>query len=304
MDQSVIRPGVEILRHSTSHVMAQAVQGLFPGGQDDHRPGHKEGFYYDFDFDRAFSPEDLPAIEKKMKEIVDRDLPIIRRVVSREEAIRIFRERGEPYKVELIEDTSGSAGLPLPAGEFIDLCRGPHVPSTGRSRPSNSSAWPGLTGGGMSGIRCSRGSTEPPFPGRKPWRITLSAGGGSSAGPPKTGKGARPLLHQRGSRSRAGHLPSQGCAAAHDPGRFRKAGAPEAGIPDRHRPPDSKAGPLETLRPLRELPGQNVFHRSGRAGIRNQADELPGPHADLQIEDPQLPGPSPPLFRTGNGPSP
>jgi threonyl-tRNA synthetase len=125
-------PGVEVLRHSTSHVMAQAVQSLFPGVKVTIGPSVREGFYYDFDVDRAFSPEDFPRIEDKMKEIVDRNLPIVRRVVPREEAIRLFRERGEPYKVELIE------GLPDPQvslyeqGDFIDLCRGPHLSSTGR----------------------------------------------------------------------------------------------------------------------------------------------------------------------------
>jgi threonyl-tRNA synthetase len=125
-------PGVEVLRHSTSHVMAQAVQSLFPGVKVTIGPAVREGFYYDFDADRAFSPEDFPRIEGKMKEIVDRDLPIVRRMVPREEAIRIFRERGEPYKVELIQDLPDPQVSLYEQGEFIDLCRGPHLPSTGR----------------------------------------------------------------------------------------------------------------------------------------------------------------------------
>jgi threonyl-tRNA synthetase len=125
-------PGVEVLRHSTSHVMAQAVQSLFPEAKVTIGPAVREGFYYDFDVDRAFSPEDFPRIEGKMKEIVGRDLPIVRRVVPREEAIRIFRDRGEPYKVELIEDLSDPQVSLYEQGDFIDLCRGPHLPSTGR----------------------------------------------------------------------------------------------------------------------------------------------------------------------------
>ena len=124
--------GVEVLRHSTSHVMAQAVQSLFPGVKVTIGPSVREGFYYDFDVDRAFSPEDFPRIEDKMKEIVDRNLPVVRRVVSREEAIRIFRERGEPYKVELIEDLPDPQVSLYEQGDFIDLCRGPHLSSTGR----------------------------------------------------------------------------------------------------------------------------------------------------------------------------
>ena len=124
--------GVEVLRHSTSHVMAQAVQSLFPGVKVTIGPAIREGFYYDFDIERGFSPEDFPKIETRMKEIIDRDLPIIRRPITREEAIRTFRQRGEPYKVELIEDLPDGPVTLYEQGDFIDLCRGPHLPSTGR----------------------------------------------------------------------------------------------------------------------------------------------------------------------------
>jgi threonyl-tRNA synthetase len=112
--------------------MAQAVQSLFPGAKVTIGPAIREGFYYDFDVDRGFSPEDFARIEAKMKEIVGRDLPIVRRLVSREEAIRIFREREEPYKVELIKDLPDSQVTLYQQGDFIDLCRGPHLPSTGK----------------------------------------------------------------------------------------------------------------------------------------------------------------------------
>jgi threonyl-tRNA synthetase len=124
--------GVEVLRHSTSHVMAQAVQSLFPGVKVTIGPAIREGFYYDFDIERGFSPEDFPKIESRMKEIIDRNLPIVRRPVPREEAIRVFRQRGEPYKVELIEELPDSQVTLYEQGDFIDLCRGPHLPSTGR----------------------------------------------------------------------------------------------------------------------------------------------------------------------------
>jgi threonyl-tRNA synthetase len=124
--------GVEILRHSASHVMAQAVQSLFPGAKVTIGPAIREGFYYDFDVEKGFSPEDFARIEAKMKEIVERDLPIVRRLVSREEAIGIFRQRGEPYKVELIEELPDSRMTLYQQGDFIDLCRGPHLSSTGK----------------------------------------------------------------------------------------------------------------------------------------------------------------------------
>ena len=126
--------GLEILRHSASHVMAQAVKSLFPEAKITIGPAIKDGFYYDFDLDHRFSPEDLPRIEEKMREIIAQDLPIARRVVGREEAIRYFQDRGEPYKAELISEicptprsasisrgiSSISAGGPifLPPGGF------------------------------------------------------------------------------------------------------------------------------------------------------------------------------------------
>jgi threonyl-tRNA synthetase len=123
--------GTEVLRHSTSHVMAQAVQSLFPTAKITIGPAIKDGFYYDFDCERSFSPEDFRRIEGKMQEIIKKDLPIVRQEVSREEALRFFRERGEIYKVELIEEIADSKVTLYQQGEFVDLCRGPHLPSTG-----------------------------------------------------------------------------------------------------------------------------------------------------------------------------
>jgi threonyl-tRNA synthetase len=124
--------GVEVLRHSTSHVMAQAVQSLFPRARVTIGPAIKDGFYYDFDCEESFSPEDFQRIESKMHEIVQQDLPIVRREVPREEAKRYFQERGETYKVELVEEIADSRVTLYQQGDFVDLCRGPHLPSTGR----------------------------------------------------------------------------------------------------------------------------------------------------------------------------
>lgn len=123
--------GMEVLRHSTSHVMAQAVQSLFPGAKITIGPAIKDGFYYDFDFGGSFSPEDFLRIEAKMKEIIESHLPIVRKAVSREDALRLFRERCEPYKAELIEDLADSEVTLYQQGDFVDLCRGPHLTSTG-----------------------------------------------------------------------------------------------------------------------------------------------------------------------------
>jgi len=124
--------GVEILRHSTAHIMADAVKKLFPEAKVTIGPAIENGFYYDFDYPPGFTQEDLPRIEEKMRETIKQDLPFQRREVGREEALKLFQEMGESYKVELIEELGEDEVISLyQHGDFIDLCRGPHLPSTG-----------------------------------------------------------------------------------------------------------------------------------------------------------------------------
>lgn len=125
--------GLEILRHTCAHVMAQAVQELYPDTLVTIGPAIENGFYYDFARKTPFTPADLEAIEKRMGEIVDRDEKIERKVVSRADALKFFEEKGEKYKVELIDDLPEDAVISLYAqGGFTDLCRGPHLPSTAK----------------------------------------------------------------------------------------------------------------------------------------------------------------------------
>lgn len=125
--------GLEIIRHSTSHLMAQAVKELFPTAQVTIGPAIENGFYYDFKFERAFTPEDLTAIEARMHELVKKDIPIERSEMDRDAAVKFFKDMGEHYKAEIIESIpSGEAISLYRQGDFIDLCRGPHVPSTGK----------------------------------------------------------------------------------------------------------------------------------------------------------------------------
>lgn len=123
--------GLEILRHSASHVMAMAVKELFPGVRVTIGPAIENGFYYDFDYKRPFKEEDLPKIEEKMKEIIKADLPFVRKEMTSREAIDFFQKEGEEYKVELISDLDAEKVSLYTQGSFTDLCRGPHVPSTG-----------------------------------------------------------------------------------------------------------------------------------------------------------------------------
>ncbi len=125
--------GLDIIRHSTAHLMAYAVQELFPGAQVTIGPTIEDGFYYDFAYERPFTPEDLAAIEAKMTELVKRDIPVERFELSRDDAVKYFLDLGEKYKAEIIQSIPADEVLSLyREGDFTDLCRGPHVPSTGK----------------------------------------------------------------------------------------------------------------------------------------------------------------------------
>jgi len=125
--------GLDLIRHSTAHLMAQAVKRLFPDTQVTIGPVIENGFYYDFARDEPFRPEDLEAIEKEMARIVNEDLPVAREVMDRDEAVEFFRGQGEEYKARIIADIPQDETISLyRQGDFIDLCRGPHIPSTGK----------------------------------------------------------------------------------------------------------------------------------------------------------------------------
>ena len=123
--------GLEIIRHSTAHLLAQAVKRLYPEARVTIGPVISDGFYYDFAYEPGFTPEDLKTISAEMKRIVAEDLPVVRDVLDRDEAASVFREMGETYKVEIIEGLEDQTVSLYRQGDFVDLCRGPHVPSTG-----------------------------------------------------------------------------------------------------------------------------------------------------------------------------
>jgi len=125
--------GLEVIRHSTAHLLAYAVKSLFPDAQVTIGPVIDNGFYYDFSYKRPFTPEDLQTIEKKMAELAKKDEPVERKVIARDEAVAFFKSIGEHYKAEIIASIPANEDVSLYSeGEFTDLCRGPHVPSTGK----------------------------------------------------------------------------------------------------------------------------------------------------------------------------
>ncbi len=125
--------GIDLIRHSTAHLMAQAVKRLFPETQVTIGPVIENGFFYDFSREKPFKPEDIEAIEGEMEKIVEEDIPVFREVMERDDAISFFRKQGEEYKAEIIADIPAGETISLyRQGDFIDLCRGPHIPSTGK----------------------------------------------------------------------------------------------------------------------------------------------------------------------------
>src|ERR1700729_2166702 len=124
---------LELIRHDAAHVLAEAVQSLWPGTQVTIGPVIENGFYYDFFRNAPFTPEDFPAIEKRMREIIARDKPFTKEVWSRDEAKRVFQDKGEAFKIELVDAIPADQPLNIyKQGEWFDLCRGPHMTSTGK----------------------------------------------------------------------------------------------------------------------------------------------------------------------------
>ena len=125
--------GLEVIRHSTAHLLAQAVKQLFPEAQVTIGPVIEDGFYYDFSYKRPFTPEDLTAIEERMKELAKADHKVARQVMSRDAAVQFFKGQGEHYKAEIIASIPDDQQISLYGqSDWVDLCRGPHVPSTGK----------------------------------------------------------------------------------------------------------------------------------------------------------------------------
>src|SRR3954468_18132447 len=127
------KEGLDVIRHSTAHLLAYAVKELFPDAQVTIGPVIENGFYYDFSFKRPFTPDDLVAIEKRMAELAKKDLPVVCEAWRRDDAVKFFQSIGEKYKAEIIASIPAAEGITLyREGDFVDLCRGPHVPSTGK----------------------------------------------------------------------------------------------------------------------------------------------------------------------------
>ena len=276
---------LELIRHDAAHVMAEAVQALWPGTQVTIGPVIENGFYYDFAKEEPFHPDDLARIEAKMHEIIARNAPFTKELWSRGDAKAFFKKKGELFKIELVDAIPEGEDLKIyKQGEWLDLCRGPHMTSTGQIGKAfkltrfAGSYW--------------RGNAQGP----KLQRIygTAWASRAGACDLPQADRGSREARPQE-ARPRDGPLPFPGGGAG------RRVLAPQGlgAVPEPHQlhPPPPERGRLSRgeraadprqvdvgdLRPLGDLPREHVHHGDrGRARVRHQADELPRPHPDLQ----------------------
>ena len=296
--------GLELIRHSTAHLLAYAVKELFPDAQVTIGPVIENGFYYDFAYKRPFTPEDLAAIEAKMAELAKKDEPVTRRVLPRDEAVAHFNAMGEAYKAEIIGSIPAGEDVSLyREGAFEDLCRGPHVPRTGKLRHFKLMKVAGAYWRGDSKNEMLQ-------------RIYGTAWA--------TKDELQQYLHMLEEAEKRDHRKlgreldlfhidevAPGVVFWHPKGwalwqaieRYMRQVYLDTGYQEVKGPQLLDKSLWEKTGPLAELPREHVHDGVGEARVRAEADELPGPRADLQVAPAQLQGAADPLRRVRPVPS-
>ena len=253
------KEGLHAIRHTASHVMAQAIQHLFPGVKFAIGPAIDTGFYYDIDSEHVFTPEDLTAIEKEMAKIVKQNLPLVRSEVPRKDALTRFAAENEIYKVELINDLPEDAVISLyTQGDFTDLCAGPHCPSTGRVKAFKLMSLAGAYWRGNEKNKMLQRIYGTAFPSKEE---------------------LDEYLHMLGSRLPL--LPSKRHAYPQRHSGILASGTSQIPLRTGYDPHDHEPGSVDPFRPLGSLPGKYVFHQDRRHGLRHQTHELPRRHDGL-----------------------
>ena len=276
---------LELIRHDAAHVMAEAVQELYPGTQVTIGPVIENGFYYDFARDEPFTPDDLPKIEAKMREIIARDAPFSCEVVDRKAAKKLFADKGEIFKLELIDAIPEGDEIKIYSQrEWLDLCRGPHMTSTGK-------VGKGFKLLKIAGAYWRGDSTKPDAPAHlrhglgergRPQGLSAPARRGGEARPSPLGPRDGPVPFP-GRGAGRGVLASEGLGAVHRADRLYAPAAECVGLCRGELARHDGAQAVGAVRPLGEVRRPHVRHRDARrAHLCLQADELPGPCADLQ----------------------
>ena len=296
--------GLEVIRHSTAHLLAYAVKELFPDAQVTIGPVIENGFFYDFSYKRPFTPEDLVAIEAKMTELARKDEKVERRVLPRDEAVAYFKSIGEDYKAEIISSIPAGEDVSLyREGKFEDLCRGPHVPSTGKLKHFKLMKVAGAYWRGdhrnemLQRIYGTAWATKDEL--QQHLHMFEEA---EKRDHRKLGR-ELDLFHLDEHAPGLVFWHPKGWAIWQQVEQYMRARSTATTATSRSRGRRSWISqPVGEDRPLGQLPRQHVRHRVGEARLRAQADELPGPRADLQFADAQLPRTADPLRRVRSVP--
>ena len=282
--------GLEVLRHSTAHLLAYAVKELFPDAQVTIGPVIDNGFYYDFAYKRAFTPEDLEAIEKKMAELAKKDEPVVREVWKRDDAVKFFESIGEKYKAELIASIPADEDISLyREGGFIDLCRGPHVPSTGKLKVFKlmkvaGAYWRGDSNNEL--LQRIYGTAWAKKEDQDAYLKMLEEA--EKRDHRKLGK-ELDLFHFQEEAPGLIFWHPKGWTIWQQVEQYMRQVYRDNGYQEVKAPQILDRIAVGEVRPLGELPREHVHDGVGEPVLRAQADELPGPHPDLQREPAQLP---------------
>ena len=282
--------GLDVLRHSTAHLLAYAVKELFPEAQVTIGPVIEDGFYYDFAFKRPFTPEDLDAIEKKMAELAKKDEPVTRKVMSRDDAVAFFKAQGEHYKAEIIASIPAEQDISLYSeGRFTDLCRGPHVPSTGKLKVFKLMKVAGAYWRGDSKNEMLQRIYGTAWASKEDLDAYLTRIEEAEKRDHRRLGRQLDLFHLQDEAPGMVFWHPQGLDGVAAGRAVHAPRLPGQRLSRGEVPADPRPLAVGEVRPLGEFQGEHVHDRVGEARLRDQADELSGPCADLQRRPPQLP---------------
>ncbi len=296
--------GLEVLRHSTAHLLAYAVKELFPDAQVTIGPVIEDGFYYDFSYKRPFTPEDLAAIEQKMAELAKKDEPVVRKMMPRDDAVQYFESLGEHYKAEIIGSIPANESISLYSeGRFTDLCRGPHVPSTGKLKVFKLTKLAGAYWRGDSRNEMLQRIYGTAWAKKEDLDAYLHRIEEAEKRDHRKLGRQLDLFHLREEAPGMVFWHPKGWTIWQQVEQYMRRAYQQNGYQEVKCPMILDRSLWEKSGHWQNYKEQHVHDGVGKARLRDQADELPGPHPGLQLEHAQLSRPAAALRRVRLVPS-
>ncbi len=296
--------GLDVVRHSTAHLLAYAVKELFPDAQVTIGPVIEDGFYYDFSYKRPFTPEDLEKIEAKMRELARLDEPVRRKLMPRDDAVKFFEAMGEHYKAEIIASIPANEDISLyEEGKFIDLCRGPHVPSTGKLKVFKLMKLAGAYWRGDSRNEMLQRIYGTAWANKEDLDAYLHRIEEAERRDHRRLGRQLDLFHLQDEAPGMVFWHPKGWSIWQEVEQYMRRVYRDNGYLEVKTPQVLDRSLWEKSGPLAELQGQHVHDGVGEARLRDQADELSGSYPDLQLGPAQLPRPAAALRRVRRLPS-